>query len=400
MLGDVAMRATLIALVTTAFCLGAAAPVGVSPALAADAPKDIKGLFLLTDYPAMSVRPGATSTIALRLQNYGLSPERYTLSVTDVPKGWSATLLGGGQPVAAAMPATDASVSLQLRLDIPVNAAVGTQTLTVKAEGQGTSITLPIAVTLAKELPAKLTVESPLPALRGTLQSTFDYQLTIKNDSGRNLTVSFVADAPKYFETSFTENYGSQQLTSIPIEAGQSKDVKLHVRPPSTAGAQRYPVAVTVTAEDASAKVSLSLEIVGQPQLTVASREGLLSAKAEAGKTTVVPIVVTNTGTAVADTIELSATPPAGWKIEFNPKTIDHIDPGKDSEVQAQITPTATSLAGDYQAAIRATSRGEAAASAFRIQVATSNTWMMAGGLVIGVAVLFMVAAVARFGRR
>jgi uncharacterized membrane protein len=388
------MRASLLALVSTAF-------LAAAPAIAADTPKDVKGLFLLTDYPAMSVQPGTTSTVALRLQNYGLNPERYSLSVGDVPPGWSATLLGGGQPVAAAMPATDASVSLQLRLEVPATAGSGTKTLTVKAEGQGgTSVTLPIAVTLTKDLPAKLKVEAPLPALRGTPKSTFDYQLTIKNDSGRNLTASFVADAPKYFETNFTENYGSQQLTSIPIDAGQSKDVKLHVRPPSIAGAQRYPVNVTVSAEDASAKTSLSLEIVGQPQLTVSSREGLVSAKAEAGRSSTVPIVVTNTGTAPADSVELSATPPTGWKIEFNPKTIEHIDPGKDAEVQAEITPTATSLAGDYQAGIRATSRGEAASTQFRVTVATSSTWIMAGAGIIGVAVLFMVAAVARFGRR
>ncbi len=387
------MRASLLALVSPAF-------LAAAPAVAADSPKDVKGLFLLTDYPAMSVQPGTTSTVALRLQNYGLSPERYTLSVGDVPPGWTAPLLGGGQPVAAAMPATDSSVSLQLRLEVPATAGSGTKTLTVKAEGQGTTVALPIAVTLTKELPAKLKVEAPLPALRGTQKSTFDYQLTIKNDSGRNLTASFVADAPKYFETNFTENYGSQQLTSIPIEAGQSKDVKLHVRPPSIAGAQRYPISVTVTAEDASAKINLSLEIVGQPQLTVASREGLVSAKAEAGRTSTVPIVVTNTGSAPADSVELAATPPTGWKIEFNPKTIEHIDPGKDAEVQAEITPTATSLAGDYQAAIRATSRGESASTQFRVTVAASNTWIMAGAGVIGVAVLFMVAAVARFGRR
>jgi uncharacterized membrane protein len=388
------MRASLFALVSTAF-------LAAAPAIAADTPKDVKGLFLLTDYPAMSVQPGSTSTVALRLQNYGLSPERYTLSVGDVPPGWSATLLGGGQPVAAAMPATDQSVSLQLRIEVPQTAGMGSKTLTVKAEGQGgTSVTLPIAVTLAKDLPAKLKVEAPLPALRGTPKSTFDYQLTIKNDSGRNVTASFVADAPKNFETNFTENYGSQQLTSIPIDAGQSKDVKLHVRPPSTAGAQRYPVSVTVTAEDASAKTNLSVEIVGQPQLTISSREGLVSAKAEAGRQSSVPIVVTNTGSAFADAVELSSSAPSGWKIEFEPKTIDRIEPGKDAEVQAQITPTATSLPGDYMATMRATSRGEASSTQFRVQVLSSNTWVMAGAGIIGVAVLFMVAAVVRFGRR
>jgi len=392
--GEVAMRASFLALVSTVICLAAA------PSLAAETPKDVKGLYLLTDYPAQSVRPGTTSTIALRLQNYGLTPERYKLSVTDVPKGWSATLLGGGQPVAAAMPATDQSVSLQLRLDVPTNAGIGTQTLNVKAEGQGSTVNLPLEITLAKELPAKLKVESPLPALRGTPKSTFDFQVTIKNDSGRNLTVSFVADAPKNFETSFTENYGTQQLSSIPIEAGQSKDVKLHVRPPSTADAKRYPVEVMVSAEDASAKTNLSLEIIGQPQLTVAGRDGLVSAKAVAGKQSTVPIIVTNAGTAAADGIELAATAPSGWKIAFEPKTIARLEPGKEAEVQAQITPTATSLAGDYIANIRTTSGGDTASTQFRVGVETSSTWWAASAGIIGIAVLFMAAAVVRFGRR
>src|SRR5262249_62159089 len=128
-------------------------------------------------------RPGPTPTAPLPLQNCGLGPERYPLSVGDGPPGWSAMLLGGGQPVAAAMPATDSSVSLQLRLEVPATAGLGTKMLTVKAEGQGgTSVTLPIAVTLAKESPAKLKVAAPLPALRGTPKSTFDEQITIKND--------------------------------------------------------------------------------------------------------------------------------------------------------------------------------------------------------------------------
>src|SRR5258708_3986088 len=103
-MGDVAMRASLFALASTAFCLA------VAPVLAADAPKDVKGLYLLTDYPALSVRPGTTASISLRLQNYGLSPERYQLSVADVPAGWTATLLGRRQPGGAAMPATDSNV--------------------------------------------------------------------------------------------------------------------------------------------------------------------------------------------------------------------------------------------------------------------------------------------------
>jgi uncharacterized membrane protein len=387
------MRARFLAVVVLIPSLWSAAAL-------AETPKDVKGLYLLSDYPAVSVRPGTTSTINLKLQNYGLAPQRYQLSISGVPSGWTATLLGGGQPVAAAMPATDSSVGLQLRLDIPAGAAVGTETLTVSAQGQGSSANLPVAVTLAEKLPAKLSVQSALPALRGSPKSNFDYQLTIKNDSGRNLTVSFAASAPKNFETSFTEAYGSQELSSIPIEAGQSKDVKLHVRPPSSVDAGHYPVAVTVSAEDANAKTEVALDVVGQPRLQIAGRDGLVSASAQAGRQASVPIVVSNDGSAAADNIELSGSGPNGWKISFEPKTIERIEPGKDQEVQALITPTDRSLAGDYIATIRASSRGENNSTQFRVSVTTSTIWGVAGVGIIGAALLVMVGAVARFGRR
>jgi uncharacterized membrane protein len=366
----------------------------------ADTPRDVKGLYLLTDYPAVSIRPGTTSTIALRLQNYGLAPDRYALSVSGVPEGWTATLLGGGQPVAAAMPATDSSVPLQLRLDVPAKAQAGTVTLTVQAKGTNENVSLPVAVTLAKELPAKLSVETKLPSLRGTPNSSFDYQLTIKNDSGRNLVVSFAANAPRNFETTFTEAYGSQELSSIPIEAGQSKDIKLKVRPPSTVDAGRYPVTVTVSAEDATAKTEVALEIAGQPRLQLSGRDGLLSARAEAGKESTIPVVVRNDGTAPAENIALSGSAPSGWKVAFEPKSIDRLAPGQEKEVQAMLTPTDKSLAGDYMTTLRASSRGENASSQFRITVTTSTLWGMAGAGVIAAAVLLMVGAVARYGRR
>ena len=370
------------------------------PARAADEHEPIKGLYLMTDYPAVTIRPGTTSNIPLRLQDYGLAPDRYQLSVSGVPSGWTATILGGGQPVAAAMPAPDKDVSLQLRLDVPADSKLDGQTLTIKAEGQSNQASLPIQVALAKELPAKLSVKAQLPSLRGSPKSNFEYTLSIKNDSGRDVTASFAAQAPENFETSFTEAYGTQELSSIPIPAGQSKDIKLKVRPPSTIDAGHFPVGVTVKAEDATAKTDLALDVVGEPQLQVAGRDGLLSARAVASQQTSIPVVVTNSGSAPAENVTLSASSPSGWKVTFEPATIDRLVPGKDAEVQALVTPSDKSLAGDYMVAVRANSRGESASSQFRITVNTSTVWGMVGAGVIGVALLLMLGAVARFGRR
>ncbi len=376
--------------------------VAITPAVATadDAPKDVKGIYLMSDYPAVTLRPGETSTINLRLQNYNMPPDRLTLSVSGVPAGWTATLLGGGQPVAAAMPASNSSVSLSLRLDVPKNAATGTQTLTVAAQGASSSLQLPIAVTLAKDLPAKLTLTPQLPELRGTSKSSFEYQLSIKNDSGKKLTVSLSAEAPENFDATFTEQYGSQELNAVPIDAGQSKDVKLKVTPPNTAAAADYKITARVSAEDASATSDLQLTITGQPRLDVSGREGLVSTRATAGKEQSVPVVITNTGTAAAEDIQLSGSAPSGWKITFDPKTVDRIAPNDNKEVQALITPTDKAIAGDYVTTVRAAARGESASTNFRVTVSTSTIWGIAGVGIIGVALLVMVGAVARFGRR
>lgn len=372
----------------------------VVPAGAQEKAPPIKGLYLLTDYPSVTVRPGTNSTINLRLQNYAMPPERLTLEVTDVPKGWSARLLGGGQPVAAAMATPDQSTSLQLRVAVPADAQMGTHNLTVTATGPQTTLSLPVAVTLAKELPAQLTLEPQLPSLRGTPRSNFEFQIGVKNDSGRNLVVSLAAQAPRFFETSFTEQYGSQELSSIPVEAGQTKTVKLTVRPPSTAAAQAFPVSVRASAEDAVAETKLSLEIAGQPQLSVSGRDGRVSASAVAGGQTTVPIVVANRGTAPADEVELSGNAPSGWRVEFEPKAIDRIDPNQTREVQALITPPEKAVAGDYMATVRVSARGESASSDFRVSVATSTMWGIVGAGIIAIALLIMIGAVARFGRR
>jgi uncharacterized membrane protein len=354
----------------------------------------------MSDYPAVTLRPGETSTISLRLQNYDMTPERLGLSVTGVPTGWTATLLGGGQPVAAAMPAANSSVSLSLRLDVPKNAAMGTQTITVAAQGNATNLQLPINVTLAKDLPAKLTLTPQLPDLRGTSKSSFEYQLGIKNDSGKKLTVSLSAQAPQNFDTSFTEQYGTQELKAVPVDAGQSKDVKLKVTPPNTAAAGDYKIVARVAAEDASATADLAMTITGQPKLEISGREGLVSTRASAGKESTVPVIVTNIGTAPADDIQLTGSAPSGWKITFDPKTVDRIAPNDNKEVQALITPTEKAIAGDYVTTVRASARGESASTNFRVTVTTSTMWGIAGVGIIGVALLVMVGAVARFGRR
>ena len=87
------------------------------------------------------------------------------------------------------------------------------------------------------------------------------------------------------------------------------------------------------------------------------------------------------------------------WAV-LGSKMWDLVRVARTTEVNALVTPTDKSLAGDYMATIRAASRGETASTQFRVTVATSTTWGMVGFGIIAVALLLMFGAVARFGRR
>jgi len=372
-----------------------------TPVLAADPPvAPVKGLWLLTDYPSQTVRPGEVANIRFKLQNAGLAPESLALSVQGVPQGWKADVLGGGQPVAAAMPGVNESTSLQLRVDVPKDAKPGSQTLTINAKGASQAISLPVTLTIGTEAPAKLTIKAKLPSLMGTPRSSYEYTLSVSNDSGKDLTVALSAQAPANFGTTFTEGYGSNEISSIPIEAGQSKDIKVKVTPPRDVKAGNYPVLVKVAAEGATAEQRVSLQISGQGRLSLTAKDGRLSGEAQAGKTADYTLIVGNDGTAPLEEVEVTGSVPTNWKAEFTPKTIASVAPNEKKEVQVAVTPSDKTIAGDYVASFRANAKGESSNADFRITVTTSTLWGIVGIGIIAVALLVLLGAVARFGRR
>src|SRR5882757_10886401 len=116
-------------------------------AQAADPPasSSVKGLFLVTDYPSQTVRAGEITTIRVKLTDAGLPPEPVALSLAGVPTGWKVDILGGGQPVAAAMPGVNQDVSLQLRVDVPKDAQPGSSRILISAKGPiAQSVELPL----------------------------------------------------------------------------------------------------------------------------------------------------------------------------------------------------------------------------------------------------------------
>jgi uncharacterized repeat protein (TIGR01451 family) len=381
--------------------LAFAIPLPASAQSAAEAAAKPTGLWLTTRYPEFSAQAGKDVSVDLSLANHGLPPQRVELSIDGLPTGWKWQIDGGGKPVGAAIAAADSTVDLTLKLTPPAGAKADKPVaFTISGKGDGQALSLPMQVTLTSIEPAKLTMEPKLPALRGTAKSSFDYDVTLKNDGQQDTTVNLLSKTPDGFQVTFKEGYGSQELTSLPLKAGESKDLKVSVQPPDTAQAGQYPVSVAASAGDISAHTDLLLDITGRPTVSLSGPQGRLSGDATAGQERTFTFSVENSGSAPAHDVALSATPPSGWKVTFNPEKVDDIEPGQTANVAVSMTPSQQAIAGDYMVSVRASGSGASDDANFRVTVRTSTLWGVTGLGVIGASALMLAFAVTRYGRR
>lgn len=361
---------------------------------------DLTGLWLTTDYPVVTEPAGADINIPISLENKNLPPQRVILSVEDLPDGWQWQIKGGGHAIGAAMVESDTSTKLALDLTPPAKTFGQSYDFRVVGKADHATLELPLTVTLAASEPASVTLEPKLPALRGTPKSTFDYQVAVTNEGTDDQLFNLVSDAPAGFQVVFKEQYGSQELTSIPIKAGETTQLKVSVTPAHDVPAGQYPVAIQVAGSDASASTQLVLDVTGQPALALTGPEGRLSGDATAGKEKTFTFTVGNSGTAPVTNVKLSAGAPPGWKVDFAPATIQTIEPGQEAEVAVNMMPSEKAIAGDYVVTVRANGDGASDNASFRVTVLTSTLWGVAGLGVIGAAVLVLAVAVTRYGRR
>jgi uncharacterized membrane protein len=239
-----------------------------------------------------------------------------------------------------------------------------------------------------------------LPALRGSARSTFSFKVAVTNSGGDEGLFNLAANAPEGFQMRFKRGYGSEEITGVPIKAGATEDVTLEVTPARTASAGRYPIVMAVSGGGTKGTAELSIEVTGQPEVSLTGPQERLSGEAVAGKESSFPFTLSNTGSAPATDLELSSSPPTGWKVEFEPKTVGMLAPNATSQVNVRITPSEKAIAGDYMVPVRASGGNVSESAQFRVTVNTSTMWGVAGLGVIAAAVLVLGMSVMRYGRR
>ncbi len=392
------MRRIVAIGVVFALLLAVLGPAGIAWAQEQQPQAAGPDLVVFTRYPAQISEIGKTVTFPLTLQA-GTQGQTVRLTMRDIPEGWTATFRGGGKLVQAVYVQPDDKSTVDLKLEPPKDVEPGTYRFVVVAQGEGDSVELPVELTIKDKLPPSLSFTSDLPTLKGSPTSSFRYSATLKNEGDEDLTVNLVADAPNGFLITFKAS--GKEVTSFPLEANQSKRLDIELKPFAEIPAGSYPFTVLAQGGEAEARLELTAEVTGQPELKITTPDGRLSGQAYAGKDSSLKLTIQNTGSAPALGVELSANEPSGWSVEFEPKKIAEIQAGKQVEVTAKIRPADKAVAGDYMLTLRATPEtGSSKSAEFRITVLTSTLWGVVGVGLIAVAVGVVALAVMRFGRR
>jgi uncharacterized membrane protein len=383
---------------TTGLILAFAIIAATVPAVAAD-----DGLEVTTPFPAVAVAPG--SQVSFDLTVTSTRTAIVELALVGVPDGWTASLRGGGNVVDAVSVTPDEPGEVRLDVEVPADAVTGTDAIVeafqVVATGGGAADRLPLTIRVDAQAAGDISLTTGTPALTGSSDATFSFELQFRNDTPQDVTLSVAALGPAGWDVSASLT-GETQAASTVVESGATQNVTVTVEAAPDAPAGQYPIAVEATAGERTVTADLGIQLTGSYSMTLSTPGGLLSASGSAGAATTQAFEITNTGTAPLTAVTVSADPPSGWDVTFEPESLLAIEPGSTGSVTATITPAAEAVAGDYVVSFSAeAAEGGADASAqVRFTVETSPLWALVGLGIIGLILAGLFYVFRTYGRR
>jgi uncharacterized membrane protein len=284
------------------------------------------------------------------------------------------------------------------------------------------AVLAPVAVMAADEEeetttpPETLLVNAKFPSMTGPADSTFKFEIEFTyrttNTVGEDfdLTVSgpqgwllYCAESTYKLDSQVSAIHLEPYSVKQPVVVVAVAPFWLYPEPGD------YPITLNITSENIEESVDLVATITARYGLDADTVNGRLNTKTTAGKAATFGINVYNTGTAVLDKVALTSTRPSGianeeWKVEFEPKEIEALQPGDDVEVQVSITPPDKTIAGDYMVKLKFDGdpdlSSEPPALDIRVSVATKTAWGIIGAVIVVLVIGGLVWAFKEFGRR
>ncbi|WP_329610021.1 COG1470 family protein [Microaerobacter geothermalis] len=335
-------------------------------------------LVLYTPYTDISVTPGESINYSIDVINHSNAIQKVKLSVEGAPDDWEYQLTSGGWSIREIAVLPNASRTVSLEVDVPLEVNKGAYRFYVTAEGK---TSLPITINVTEQGTYKTELTTDQPNMEGKADSTFTFEAALKNRTADKQLYALTSDAPRGWDVQFKVDY--KNVTSVSVEANSSKDIDIEITPPEKIKEGIYKIPVKAAAGSTSAVTELEVVITGSYDLELSTPTGLLSTDVTAGDEKKLEIKVTNKGTADLRDIKMDADTPINWEVDFEPKTINKLEAGKSVEVMATIKADKKAIAGDYVVNMSASAPEASSDAQFRVAVKTSLLWGWLGILII-----------------
>jgi len=387
--GSIGLKSVLFLSILILFSVAGAATVLAQ----ADKDKDVlprpeRGIAIYTEFSGVVVPPGEAVRMELTAENKGKRDENFLMKISQIPKGWRASLKAPSFTVdAVPVPATKAR-TLTFLAEPDKTVKPGNYMFQIDAQtedGKFTS-TQKINVTVREKLAAgeDFTVTTSYPVLQGQTDAKFEFSLEVNNKSEADRNFNLSAQAPVKWEINFKPAYEQKQISSFRIKGGSSQTVAVEVTPPKDAQSGSFPLLVSIASGEKKQDVKLTVVLTGIYKLDAGTPTGLLSLEALAGKPANMSLFVKNTGSAVNKNISFSSFKPENWKVEFKPEKIEALESGAMKQVEVIITSAGQALVGDYSVGLSVDGeKGSSKTVEIRVSVKTSAAWGWVGIIII-----------------
>ena len=243
-------------------------------------PEAVQGTEVIfsTDYPGVTLKPGATGTFTLYLTNAGLSETTVELSDGDLPEGWEGTFKGSSNEVSmvhiGAMQTKKDSPSLSYSLTIPDDTPEDTYTITLNARSDEVVEVLPLIVKVNAEekILGEGSFSTDYAEQEGTSGTKFSYTTTLTNNSPENQTYALAASgAPEGWTVTFTPSDAGSATSSVPVDAGASTTINVAVTPSQNVEAGDYELDLTASSAAETLDLPVTVRITGSYGLSAST---------------------------------------------------------------------------------------------------------------------------------
>ena len=370
-------------------------PLCVIMSLSSSAAEVTDSVTLYTTYTKISVSPGESIDYTIDIINNSKQVQNVEIYPEGIPRGWTYSMKAGSWTIGQISILPGERKNFSLKIDVPLKVNKGSYRFKVLA---GSNSSLPLVVTVTEQGTFKTEFTADQPNMQGHANSSFTFNCSLKNRTSDKQSYALMAEMPRGWNVTFKVNY--QPVTSVNIEANNSANVVIEVKPPERVEAGSYKIPVSATTGSTSATTVIEVVVTGSFGMELTTPTGLLSTSITAGKSKRIELTLNNTGSLDLTDITFEPAAPANWEVTFDPKTITRLQPGKTAQVFATIKADKKAISGDYVTTIDSKTPEASSKISFRISVETPMLYGWIGVLIILAALGSVYYLFRKYGRR